>query len=167
MAWLPGMRITADRLTDSAPHTVDWTTLTSNTALITTTETLILASNSVLFRAGRAYRITLRALAQSNGTSNMGVRFRLRKGSLTGGTIREWWSVPTFASTSGRNFYVELSTVMTNTTATDIATPVATTFVRDWGTDSVLITGTAATPCSLHIEDIGEAALFPGTQSMT
>lgn len=167
MPWLAGMRITAQRLTDNAPRTVDWATLTSNTAVVTTTETLVLAGNSVTFRAGRAYRVTFRGLAQSNGTANNGCRFRLRKTNAAGTVVREWWAIPLFSTTASRNFAVDLSTVLTNGTAADITAPLAVTFVRDWGSDGILVAGTSGTPTSLHIEEIGDASTVSGAQPIT
>ncbi|MGW2261455.1 hypothetical protein ACWCXE_27175 [Streptomyces sp. NPDC001780] len=166
MAWLPGQRITAARLRDNAPWIVDWSTLTSNTATITA-EAVFLTSNVVTFRTGRAYRISLRALIQSNGTANNGGRFRLRKNNVSGTVLREWWDWTVFAATTGRNFAVDISTIATNTTGLDITAAVAATFLRDWGTDNLSIAGTSGTPTSLLIEDIGDASLVPGAQSIT
>ncbi|WP_046501612.1 hypothetical protein [Streptomyces odonnellii] len=166
MAWFAGNRITAQKLRDTTPHTVDWAVITANTDPITT-ETVFLTSSSVVFRTGRAYRISFRGLLQSNGTANNGGRFRLRKTNVSGTMVREWWDVPAFASTSGRNFNVDLSTVATNTTGTDITAALAVSLLRDWGSDNILIAASAGTPASLHIEDIGAAATVAGAQSIT
>lgn len=171
MVWAPflaGQLATADALNDGAARTVDWAITTTNVGPISTTETVIVTSNTVTFRTGRGYRFFFRGLVQGSGTSNTGARFRLRKTNATGDVYRDWHDIPVFSSTASRNLAIDLSTVGVNTTGSDIATAVVVTLIRDWGaTDTLTAAGTTGTPISLHIEDIGPAALFTGAQSIT
>lgn len=168
MTWLAGQVVTAQRLIDNSQRIVDYATTTSNVAGITTTEMAVVTGNTVTFRSGRAYRVTIRGLVTSSGTTSTGARFRLRKGSVSGTVIREWWDVAVSTVTAGRNVAVDLSTVISNATGADITTALVVGCLRDWGTtDSLTVSATAGTPTSLMVEDLDSATNVPGAQALS
>lgn len=167
MAWLAGMRVTAQRLNDNSTLILDQAALTSNITGITTTNTAIVTGNNVTFRDGRAFRVTLRGLVTASGTANNGCRFRLYKGSVSGATIREWWDLPVFTATAGRNIAVDISTILSNTSGVDVSAAMVAAAVRDWGTDSITVSASAGTPTTLTVEEIGDAADVPFAQPIS
>lgn len=165
MAWQPGMTITAQRLLDNTPHTISYTSLTSNTSTATSTETVALTTPSNTFRNGRAYRVTYKGLAQSS-VANDSVTVRVRKTDTAGEVYIDSFRLAIPAA--GANVPFCLSNILTNTSGADITAVWVGTFVRvSGGTGNVLLAATSTHVAYIELEDIGEAVDFPTARAMT
>lgn len=162
--WLSGMRTTADRLNDNAPRTISYTALTANTATNTGTEAVALTTASVTFRAGRAYRITFKGLAQSS-VANDQLTVRVHKTNTAGDIYVD--SFRLVVPTAGGNTPFYLANICSNTTAADVSAVLVGTYVRLTGTGNSLIAATTTHVCYIQVEDIGDAADFANARPIT
>ncbi|MGW2511264.1 hypothetical protein ACWC0A_17895 [Streptomyces scopuliridis] len=166
MAWLPGQRITAQRLRDNHPRPVSYDAITSNSSSTTTTEIVALTSTPVTFRTGRAYRISLKCAVQTSVAADR-VTVRLRKLNSTGAVYVEIPHV-VIPATTPANQLAESSVLASNDTGTDITTALALTIVRNAGSGNVLITGSSAAFVGhIMVEDYGPSGDFPNSRPIT
>ncbi|MFD7224838.1 hypothetical protein ACFV9P_28120 [Streptomyces sp. NPDC059892] len=166
MDWLPGQRITAQRLRDNHPRPVSYDAITSNSSATTTTEIVALTSSPVTFRTGRAYRISLKCAVQTSVAADR-VTVRLRKLNSGGAVYIEIPHLVIPAATPA-NQLAESSVVASNDTGTDISTALALTIVRNNGTGNVLIAGSgAAFVGHILIENYGASSDFPNSRAIT
>jgi hypothetical protein len=164
MPWLAGMKITAQRLIDFTPHTVEYQSLTANATAVTTTETVALTTGSVVFETGRAYRFTIKGLYQSSVAADQ-VQVRIRKTNTSGTTYVD--SFRLYCPAAGGNTAFYLSNIGVNTSGADITAVVVGTYVRSAGTGNVLIAASATNPAYIEVEDIGDASDFSGATAIT
>ncbi|MGW1324782.1 hypothetical protein ACWD64_19845 [Streptomyces antibioticus] len=164
MAWRPGQRITPQRLLDNTPHTISYTAITANTSTATTTEAVAVTTPSITFRAGRAYRITFKGLAQSSVAADT-VTVRVRRTSTSGDIYVDSFRLPIPANATNVPFY--LSNICTNGTSSDITVALVGTYVRASGTGNVLLAATTTHVCYIEVEDIGEATDFVAARAIT
>ena len=163
MTWQPGMTITAERLIDNTPHNVSYTAITANTAAVTA-ETVAVTTSSITFRAGRAYRITFKGLAQSSGASDA-VTVRVRKTNTSGDVYIDSFRLHIPAAGANVPFY--LANICSNSTAADVSAVLVGTYARAAGAGTSLIAATSTHVCYIEVEDIGEAADFPSARAIT
>lgn len=128
---------------------------TTSSAAIGTTETVIFTITNLVFKAGRAYKVTVGRLLQQN-TVGAAALFRVRK-TNAGGT--DWGIV-------GRILCADTTVAVTaqclgyllRTAGTDLTTDVALTLQAGVGTATQVATATE--PRFFLIEDVGTAADF-------
>ncbi|WP_405856114.1 hypothetical protein OG407_07195 [Streptomyces sp. NBC_01515] len=161
--WLSGMRVTADRLNDNTPHTVNYTSITANTPNNTGTEAVALTTASITFRAGRAYRITFKGLAQSS-VANDQVTVRVRKTNTSGDVYVDSFRIP--IPTAGGNFPFYLANICANTGTSDVTAVLVGTYVRLSGTGNTVLAATTTHVCYVEVEDIGDAGDFAGARAI-
>jgi hypothetical protein len=164
MTWQPGQKITAQRLIDNTPHTISYTSLTANTSTVTTTETVGFTSASVTFETGRAYRITLKCLAQSSIAADT-VTVRVRKTNTSGTAYID--QVRVSIPAAGANAPVYFQNICTNSTSADVTAALVATYVRASGTGNALIAASTGNVAYMEVEDIGLAADFSGATAIT
>lgn len=162
--WQPGMRITDERLNDAPPFTVEFASITANTATTTTTETVGITTAPITFRTGRAYRITLKCLAQSS-VSGDNMVLRVRKTDTSGTAYIDQYRVQILAAAA--NMPVYFSNVCANTTAADINAVLVATYLRNVGTGNVIIAASVNNVAFIHVEDLGDAADYPSATAIT
>lgn len=170
MTWLAGQRLTAQRLIDNTPHTVSYTALTSNVVNSTSpgTETVAVTSGNVTFETGRAYRLKLKTLVQSNaGTLGDQITVRIRKTNVSGAV---WVEAPrVLANVSSGSTPCYFENICSNTTGSDITAPLALSFVRTaGGGTTIAIAATSGVHVTyIEVQDIGLAADFPSATALT
>lgn len=160
--WLAGQKVTAQRLNDGAPFTVNYTAITANTATPSTTAELVaITTPSVTLRNGRAYRIVFKGLWQSSSTTDQ-AQVRVRKAAITGQTyVDSFRLVSTGLATSNAPFY--LGNICTNTSGADITTTLVGCYSRvSGGTGNLTISASATNPAYVEVTDIGPASDYPG-----
>lgn len=137
---------------------------TTNTAAITTTETVALTSASVEFEAGRAYRISTSGLCQST-VSGDAIRTRFRRTGVAGTLLQD--SNTTFqvnGAASNRLFQMEQYVI--NSTGASINDVICLTYDRGLGTGSVHIAASVTLPTWMQIEDVGAASDYPNARTL-
>ncbi|NEB00633.1 hypothetical protein [Streptomyces sp. SID13726] len=161
---LAGMRATADRINDAHPRTIAYQAITANTSSATA-ETVWVTTGAVTFRAGRAYRMTLKALIQGNSADK--ATLRVRKTNASGSVYLDTFHQGIQVTSSNTLIYV--SNICVNTTGADVtATALVGTFQRSSGSAaSVLVAASATHVAYVQVEDIGIAADFPSATAIT
>jgi hypothetical protein len=162
--WQPGQRMTDARLRDNAPFTLAYAPLAANTATVTTTETVGITTPSVTLRNGRAYRITLKCLAQSSVSGDT-VTVRVRKTDTSGTAYLD--QIRQYIVANNANSPVFFSNTLTNTTGSDITAVLVATYVRASGTGNALIAASANNVAYVLVEDVGSADEYPAAQALT
>lgn len=163
--WVAGEDITADKLNDRAPFTVEYQGITANTATTTTTEVIAITSGAVTFRNNRAYRMVVKALIQSSVAADHAT-IRVRKTDVSGTTYLDTQRIYCPGATANTLCHAE--NICTNTTGADVAaTAVVLTYLRASGTGNVLVAASSSQVAYLHIEDIGPAADYPSATAIT
>lgn len=163
MPWRPGQTITPQRLSDNTPHTINYTALTANTANNTGTEAVALTTASITFRAGRAYRVTFKGLAQSSVAADQ-LTVRVRKTNTSGDVYVDSFRIP--IPTAGGNVPFYLANICTNTTSADVSAVLVGTYVRLTGTGNCVLAATTTHVCYVEVEDIGDAVDFAGARAI-
>ncbi|WEH40805.1 hypothetical protein [Streptomyces sp. AM 2-1-1] len=147
-----------------APFTLSFTATNTDTPLGgTTAEAVWITTPSITFRAGRAYRVTVKGLLQLSAAATE-AQVRVRKGVLGGLLIYDSWRIP---SPGASNYGIELSSIFTNATASSITTTVVGSVARASGTGTVLMAASVTSPAYLHFEDLGPASDFTGAVALT
>lgn len=164
MALPAGSILTPQRLLDNIPRTISYTALTANTANNTGTEAVALTTSSVTFRAGRAYRITFKGLAQSSVAADQ-LTVRVRKTNTSGDVYVDSFRIP--IPTAGGNVPFYLANICSNTTSADVSAVLVGTYVRLTGTGNCVLAATTTHVCYVEVEDIGDAVDFAGARAIT
>jgi hypothetical protein len=163
--FLAGQRLTADVLNNNTQRIIEYAPITANSATTTTTEIVTITSDSVTFRTLRAYRITLRALAQS-GTSGDTVVFRVRKTNVTGDIYLDSHRI--YIGIGGAvNFPYHDAQICANFTGADVSAALVATVVRGSGAGNAFMAASATHVSYLQVEDIGSSADFTSARAIT
>lgn len=121
-------------------------------------ETVYITKAGVVFRQGRAYRITVKGFFSSS-VANDRIQLRVRKTNVTGTVYLNTGIGPTTpAASTSTAFYFQ--NVCRNTSGGDLTQTLVATFQRQAGTGNLAIAAGASDPAYLHVEDIGAAADF-------
>jgi hypothetical protein len=163
---LAGMRATADRINDAHPRTIAYQAITSNTSgSSSTSDTAWVTTGAVTFRAGRAYRMTLKALIQGNAADK--ATLRIRKNTTSGSVYLDTFHQNIAVSSS--NTLVYASNICVNNTGADVtATALLGTWSRSSGSAAAVLVAASATHVAyVQVEDIGIAADFPSATPIT
>ncbi|WP_406462947.1 hypothetical protein OHB07_16125 [Streptomyces sp. NBC_00111] len=162
---LAGERLIASVENARAPFAVDYTCITTNTpASPVSAETVWVTTPTITFRAGRAYRLTIKGLITVSATGSEG-RIRVRRATVTGTTLFDSFRIST---PNAANYGFEFSNVFLNSGASDIAVALVGTIARDSGAANYHVSATpAASPAYLLTEDFGPVADFPAATSLT
>ncbi|WP_327268818.1 hypothetical protein OG233_14170 [Streptomyces sp. NBC_01218] len=160
-----GERIIASVENARAPFTLNYSAINTDTPSsgINTTETVWLTTPSLTFKAGRAYRVTVKALVQLSAATTE-AQLRVRKGALGGTLLYDSWRI---ASPGQSNYGVELSSIFANATGANIVTAAVATIQRASGAGNVLVAASVTSPAYLHFEDMGPASDFSGAIALT
>lgn len=132
---------------------VDVIGTTGPSAAITTTETVVLTSNTTTFRDGRSYRVTMGCALTFSAVPNRAVS-RLRKTNAAGAQLGLCGHPGSNTGTGAASgnwstvFYVSGS---------DVTCELAWTGIINSGAVSVTYNGAADSPRFMHIEDIGDS----------
>ncbi|MFJ8863606.1 hypothetical protein ACIRD8_34965 [Streptomyces sp. NPDC102451] len=161
---LAGERLIASVENARAPFTVDYTCITANTpASPVSAETVWVTTPAILFRAGRAYRMTVKGLITVSATGSEG-RIRVRRANVSGTTLFDSFRIST---PNAANYCFELSNIFLNSGASDISAALVGTVARDSGAANYHVSATpAANPAYILTEDIGPMADFPGATAL-
>ncbi|MFE7111751.1 hypothetical protein ACFU98_29405 [Streptomyces sp. NPDC057575] len=129
----------------------------------TSTEPIALTQTGVVIKKGRAYRISVRGLAQNN-TASTGVRIRVRKTNATGAIWLDTFTVTT--PNAGANYQYNNENVVINDSGADITTTLVMTWTSVAGGNSTLNAGLGFYT-AFEVVDIGSATNFSTAQSVT
>jgi hypothetical protein len=130
----------------------------SATTATATVETVYITKANVVFRTGRAYRISVKGFFSSS-VANDRIQLRVRKTNLAGIVYLNTGIGPTTPAVSTSTaFYFE--NICRNTSGGDLTQTLVATFVRQAGTGNMAIAAGASDPAYLYVEDIGAAADF-------
>lgn len=168
MAWLPGQRITAQRLRDNSPRLVTYASLTASTAATSsTTLQAAITTDPVSFRAGRAFRIAFRGGLGTDVMDQQG-SVVIAKGTAAGPVLLNAQRIHTAQGQVGTvAFYFE--NIIVNASGADITTALVGAYqmVYRVGTGNVWVFGSSATPSYIEVIDVGLAADYPGATALT
>ncbi|MFF1416577.1 hypothetical protein [Streptomyces sp. NPDC058280] len=166
MALQPAQRITAQRLRDNAPWTAGYASITASTAATTSsTPQAAITTDPILFRAGRAYRLSYRGGLTSSTLGQQGTVL-ITRGTAGGATLLNSQRIPCAAGQAGTvGFYFENIIAVGGT---DVTTALVGTYqmVFQVSSGTVAIFGSATTPAYIEVTDIGLAADYPGATPM-
>lgn len=163
MGWLAGNRITAERLRDNAQNTVSYDSLTTNSGTFTTTETIVLTTQTVEFRNDRAYRVSIRLLANSSVAGDR-LTVRVRETDATGTAYIDQEVI--YLPTTG-NQPTNAAQIVANATGSDINQVLVLTGQRISGTGNITIAASTNNVAYIQVEDIGDASDYPGARAVT
>ncbi|MFJ4837183.1 hypothetical protein [Streptomyces sp. NPDC088746] len=161
---LAGERLIASVENAKAPFTVDYTCITANTpGSPVSAETAWVTTPTITFKAGRAYRLTIKGLITASATGSEG-RIRVRRDTVAGATLFDSFRITTPNAT---NYGFEFSNVFLNGGASNISATLVGTVSRDSGAANFHVAATpAANPAYLLTEDFGPASDFPGATAL-
>ncbi len=163
------INLTADTLIDNgstlrASSLITGDSSDTASAAIGTTETVVLTSPSVEFRANRAYAIvsTCRYVL-SAATAQFPVP-RFRKTNLAGQLLADTgrWDMPA----SGLSIMKTVNCIFT-VGATNVTAPIVMTLQTPTAAPTIIQNASAGNPRSFYIYDIGDAADYPDHTEMT
>jgi len=140
---------------------VSWINRTTDVAVATTTETIVLTSASYTFKAGLAYEVEFFAPCYGSVAGLLGL-FRLRKGTTTGGA--DWGEYGRWRVESGASnvIAVQAKRYLVRTAGTDLTSEVTATVTGTVaGTYTVRGTITTSRP-HLLIKPVGLASEYSG-----
>lgn len=149
---------------DQGRGLTDHTARTTNTAGVTGTETVALTSASVTFLAGRAYRVSVKGVVQSN-TAGDTVQIRVRKTNTAGAIYLDSFTGLRI-NVAGDNTPYCLENVIRNHTGADVTAALVMTYVRGSGAGTVLVAADAVNPAYLQINDIGASGSYPSANEI-
>ncbi|MFE4691759.1 hypothetical protein ACFRH6_17070 [Streptomyces sp. NPDC056749] len=159
-----GQRLIASVENARAPFTVNYTSISANTPTTpVTNETAYITTPSIVFRAGRAYRITIKGLLTPTAASSEG-RIRVRRDTVNGGTLYDSFRITT--PSSGANYGFEFSNLIVNSGTSAVSAVLVGTVGRDSGTATYNVASSSTHVAYLHTEDFGPAADFPGATTL-
>ncbi len=154
----PGMKLTAARL-NPAPPGIAYSPSTS--AAIGTTETVVLTIPNMVFKAGKAYKVTMKAMMYGSVAGALG-NFRVRKTNASGADWGEYGRTRCEGTNSGSSVGVGGSPLyLTRSANTDLTADVVLTCSANTG-NTVTLWASAATPRTFLIEEVGDAADYLG-----
>ncbi|MFE3854607.1 hypothetical protein ACFXPN_26195 [Streptomyces griseorubiginosus] len=159
-----GQRVTADMLSFRPPYTVAYAPLAANTSTTTTTEAVAITTPSITFKNGRAYRITLKCLAQSSVSGDT-VTLRVRKTDTSGTAYLD--QLRKYIPANGANTPEHFSNIATNTTGSDVTAVLVATYQRASGTGNALIAASANNIAYVLVEDVGPAGDYSSAQAIS
>lgn len=144
-------------------------TQSGNVTGVTTTETQIMDTGDITWRAGRAYRIEFCVYGLSSvAFDNLQIRMRR---DTTGGTLWHDYFSAIYCDDAGgsNNVPFHASKIMRRTAGTDLTgVGVVITGNRFQGTGTVAFNQSATTgQCYVHVTDIGEEWRFGGAMAIT
>lgn len=121
-------------------------------------ETVYITKAGVVFRQGRAYRITIKGFFSSS-VANDRIQLRVRKTNVAGTVYLNTGIGPTTPAVSTSTaFYFQ--NICRNTSGGDLTQTLVATFQRQAGTGNLAVAAGASDPAYLHVEDIGAAGDF-------
>jgi hypothetical protein len=139
-------------------------TSTANSATTTTGEVVHVTTPTTFFLVGRAYRATYHYQGQST-IANDQIGFRMRLTNTAGNSLFD--SLRTLVVPTANGIVNgESSQYLFNNTGSDFSGVIVGTVYRTSGTGTVNGFANAANPVWLTIEDVGEAADFPGIKAL-
>lgn len=124
------------------------------------TETVLMSTGSITFTNNRAYRVSVWTLL-SAAADNYAL-LRLRKGTTIAGTAYKNQIRVNNLQTSGSAAGISVSFIITNTSGADISTAVSLTGIQGSVAQTWTVTASATDVTTLHVEDVGLAADWPG-----
>ena len=164
MAILAGQRVTSLRANDGHPRYINYTALTTTTAVnSTTTDAAGITTPSITFRNGRAFRIAYKGNAVSTSAGADG-QFTVRPTSITGTPILLDSQRFGGSNAGTRGFYFE--NIVSNTSGADVSRVLVGCYHNVTGTNTAL-GAMSNQPAFLSVEDIGDATDFPSASSLT
>lgn len=139
----------------------------SNVTGVTTTETLVVNTNSITWVAGRAYRITVCLYGLSSVAGDT-VQVRLRRGTLGGTLWHDWFAAIGITAGGGSNNVPFLAQKLVRRTAgTDLVQALTVTGNRNTGTGTVAFNQSATNQTYILVEDIGTATAWATAFDLT
>ncbi len=142
---------------------VDVVDASTTTGAISTSETITLISNFVTFKSGRAYEAHMKGGVRGQA-ANTYAQFRIRKDTITGQDLGEFYRIPTGPSTF-TPVNGAADGVIFRVTGSDVTCQVALTCIAS-ALGNVDSFATSATPRQLRIYDIGRASYFPNNPGL-
>ncbi|MFB7592303.1 hypothetical protein [Streptomyces sp. NPDC056169] len=143
-----------------------FTGLQTSTSTTTTTEIAAITTPSLTFTAGRAYRITYHGLLLSSVANDI-VRCRVWRGSIGGSGVSLVDSINSYQiPVANQHVLMDMSQVVTNTTASNITAVLIGTVLRTTGTGNVQLVANASNPAWIDVQDIGLATDYPSARAV-
>lgn len=136
----------------------------TNTALVTTTETVALTAPSIAFQPNRAYRVNIHGIAASTVAGDT-VEIRVRKTNTAGTLLLDTGQSIAIPAASAMFTFDSSSVLITN--GSPPTASLVMTYVRGAGTGSVQIAASATIPAYLEILDIGAASDYLNARLLT
>jgi hypothetical protein len=167
MAFLAGQRLTAQALNDGISRTLNYTSITANTATNSTaTDVAAITTPNITFRNGRAFRIHYTG-RWINTAANTEIQLVIRKSTTaTAPMLLDSGRAGGDGLNSG-TWGFNLKNVVTNTSGADVTVPLLGCFNRVTGTGSVQVAGSPTTPSFLWVEEIGPSSDYANSASLT
>ncbi|MFF7365809.1 hypothetical protein [Streptomyces sp. NPDC008125] len=161
---LAGERIIAATENARAPFHHSYTALTTNaTADPSGVETVWLTTPPAVFKAGRAYRVTLKGLAVAT-IANTDCQLRVRRAALGGSLLLDTFRFP-LPSTANVAFY--FGNVFVVTGSTNLTVSLVGTISRAFGSGLVTVNASTTNTAYISTEDVGPASDFTGAPALT
>ncbi|MER6206534.1 hypothetical protein [Streptomyces sp. NPDC001642] len=132
--------------------------LTANVTF-SSTETALITTGSITFKAGRAYRVSLWAL--HNAASDSYALYRIRKNTVSGTIYKDQIRVNNLQASTA-NAAVSVQTILTNTTGSDVTTALCWTGVQGSVAQTWTLAASSSNVAYLLVEDCGSTDDYTG-----
>ncbi|MGR3872715.1 hypothetical protein ACUXZZ_29670 [Streptomyces graminifolii] len=133
-------------------------TLTANVTF-SSTETALVTTGSITFKAGRAYRVSIWAL--HSAASDSYALYRIRKNSVSGTIYKDQIRVNSLQS-SAANAVVSVQTILTNTTGSDITASLCWTGTQGGIAQTWTLAANSNNVAYMLVEDCGSTDDYSG-----
>ncbi|MFJ4939010.1 hypothetical protein ACIP8U_34810 [Streptomyces pseudovenezuelae] len=133
-------------------------TLTANVTF-SSTETALITTGSITFKAGRAYRASLWAL--HNAANDSYALYRIRKNTVSGTIYKDQIRVNNLQSSTA-NAAVSVQTILTNTTGSDVNAALCWTGTQGGVAQLWTLAASSSNVAYLLVEDCGSADDYTG-----
>lgn len=143
-----------------------FTTQSGNVTGVTTTETVIMDTGAITWKAGRAYRIEFCVFGLSSVAFD-NAQIRIRRNVLAGTQWHDYFSA-IYLDDAGANVPFCATKIMRRSAGTDlVGVGVVITGNRYQGTGTLQFNVSATNQCFVHVTDIGEEWRFGGAMAIT
>jgi hypothetical protein len=133
-------------------------TLTTSVTF-SSTETAVITTGSITFKAGRAYRVSIWALHSAVSASY--ALYRIRKNTVSGTIYKDQMRVNNLQGSSA-NAAISIQTILTNTTGSDITAALCWTGVQGGVAQTWTVAASSSNTAYLLVEDCGSAGDYSG-----
>ena len=138
----------------------------TSSATTTTTEIAVITTPSIVFEAGRAYRIAYHGLLLSSVANDI-PRARVWRGSIGGSGVSLVDSINAHVvPVANQHVLMDMAQVVVNSTGSNVTAPLIGSLVRTVGTGNVQLVANATNPAWLEVRDIGLATDYANARAI-